>query len=139
MKLNPKLFAGHRMLVVDDERVITSALRTYFTQYGFLVDCAIELEEALALLSCHEYDVVIADLRLTGTQSEEGLEIIRQARERSSDVRIVLLTAHRTKELEERSLRAGADAHLQKPKPLPEVAQTIFALLGGSEGTTNEQ
>jgi DNA-binding response OmpR family regulator len=105
------------MLIVDDERVITFALKNYFVELGFTVDCAGESEEALALLSYKEYDVVIADLRLTGTTSEEGLDVIRLARERSSSTCIILLTA------------LGADALLQKPKPLPELAQTVFALM----------
>ena len=118
------------MLVVDDERVITFALQTYFGQQGFAVDCACEREEALALISYNDYDILIADLRLTGTHSEEGLDVIRLARDRSSDVSIVLLTAYRTPGLAEKAERAGANALLQKPKPLPEIAQTVNALLG---------
>jgi two-component system OmpR family response regulator len=118
-----------RMLVVDDERVITFALRTYFGQHGFNVDCASEREEALELLSFNDYDILIADLRLTGTHAEEGLDVVRVARDRSADVSIVLLTAYRNAGLEEKAHRAGADALMQKPKPLPEIAETVFSLL----------
>jgi len=124
---------GRRMLVVDDESVITFAMYRYFTHRGFNVHCAAECEEALALLSYNEYDIIVADLRLTGTQSEEGLEVIRQARERSRDVCIVLLTAYGTPGLDAKAQSAGADALLQKPKPLPELAKTVLALLGVSE------
>jgi CheY-like chemotaxis protein len=120
---------GKRMLIVDDERVITFALQNYFVELGFTVDCAGESEEALALLSHKEYDIVIADLRLTGTTSEEGLDVIRLARERSSSTCIVLLTAYRTAGVHARASALGADALLQKPKPLPELAQTVFALM----------
>ena len=123
--------ARPKMLVVDDERVITFALHTYFTQQGFEVHAASELEEAFALLTVHVYDIVIADLRLTGTNAEEGLEVIRLARERSADVCIILLTASRTREVDNRAMEFGVDALLQKPKPLPELAQTVFALIGG--------
>lgn len=119
-----------RMLVVDDEAVITFAMHRYFTQQGFDVHCAAECEEALALLDYNHYDIIVADLRLTGSNSEEGLEVIRQARERSSDVAIVLLTAYGTAGLDHKARQAGADLLLQKPKPLPELAQTVFALLG---------
>ncbi len=121
------------MLVIDDESVITFAMHRYFTHRGFAVHCAAECEEALALLAYNEYDIIVADLRLTGTQSEEGLEVIRQARERSADVCIVLLTAYGTPGLDKRAETAGANALLQKPQPLPELAQAIFALLGVNE------
>ena len=123
--------ARPKMLVVDDERVITFALHHYFTQQGFEVHAASELEEALALLAVHSYDILIADLRLTGTGAEEGLEVMRLARERSSDVCIILLTASRTRAVDSRAMEFGVDALLQKPKPLPELAQTVFALIGG--------
>lgn len=118
------------MLVVDDERVITFALQNYFVEHGFEVDTACESEEALALLTYKDYDIVIADLRLTGTTSEEGLDVIRLARERSSSTSIILLTAYRTSGIGERANALGADVLLQKPKPLPELAQTVFALMG---------
>jgi CheY-like chemotaxis protein len=120
---------GKRMLIVDDERVITFALQNYFVELGFAVDCAGESEEALALLTHKDYDIVIADLRLTGTTSEEGLDVIRLARQRSSSTSIILLTAYRTGRVQERASALGADALLQKPKPLPELAQTVFALM----------
>jgi DNA-binding response OmpR family regulator len=118
-----------RMLVVDDERVITFALKSYFGKHGFDVDTATESEAALALLTNYDYDIVIADLRLTGTTEEEGLEVVRLARARSAKTSIILLTAYRTPSLTERALALGADVLLQKPKPLPELAQTVFALM----------
>lgn len=121
--------SNHSMLVVDDERVITFALRNYFGEHGFAVDCASECEEALALLTHKDYDIVIADLRLTGTVSEEGLEVVRLARERSSATSIILLTAYRTAGVDQKAHALGVDVLLQKPKPLPELAQTVFALL----------
>ena len=122
---------SRRMLVVDDERVITFALRSYFEEHGFTVDAASECEEALALLTHKDYDIVIADLRLTGTTGEEGLDVIRLARERSSAMSIVLLTAYRTDGIDARAAAMGADVLLQKPKPLADLAQTVYALMEG--------
>jgi CheY-like chemotaxis protein len=117
------------MLVVDDERVITFALKSYFGKHGFEIDTAAESEEALALLATNDYDIVIADLRLTGSTAEEGFEVVRAARARSATTIIILLTAYRTAGIAERAQAMGADALLQKPKPLPELAQTVFALM----------
>lgn len=125
-----------RMLVVDDERVIRFALQSYFAEHGFIVDCASEREEALALLTSESYDIVIADLRLSVTNSEEGLELIRVARERSLNTRTVLLTAYRTPSVDEKARGLGVDKLLQKPQPLPELAETVFALLGTACGET---
>lgn len=118
-----------RMLVVDDEEVITTALRAYFSVCGFDVDVAAEREEALALLALREYDAVIADLRLTGSGGEEGLDVVRSARVRNSDAAVVLLTAFGTPSLESRATRVGADVLLHKEQPLAEIARTVTNLV----------
>jgi CheY-like chemotaxis protein len=118
-----------RMLVVDDERVIRFALQSYFGEQGVSVDCAAERDEALALIAMTTYDVVIADLRLSGTSSEEGLDVIRAARAQSEATRVILLTAYRTADVDEQARALGVDLLLHKPKPLSQLAQAVFALL----------
>jgi ActR/RegA family two-component response regulator len=118
------------MLVIDDEEPILFAAREYFESLGFEVDCATELEEAEALLSHVGYAIVIADLRLTGVYGSEGLAIVRHVRERCPQTRILILTAYGSSAVEEEARRLGVDGFLQKPKPLPDVAQIVFDLLG---------
>jgi DNA-binding response OmpR family regulator len=120
--------ATPRILLVDDEEAILFALREYFVPLGYEIDCARELEEAEALL-CHvRYDLLIADLRLSGIYSNEGLELIRFARERSPATRVVVLTGYGSSEMETESMSRGVDAFLHKPRPLAELAEIVSAL-----------
>jgi DNA-binding response OmpR family regulator len=119
-----------RILVVDDEESIAFALQRYFRARGLEVDCAGELEEAQALLVNDRYSLVIADLRLTGVHGAEGLEVLSFVREHAPWTRTILLTAYGSDELESEALRRGADAVLRKPKPLPDLAQVVFSLVG---------
>ncbi|HEY0593215.1 MAG TPA: response regulator [Thermoanaerobaculia bacterium] len=114
------------MLVVDDEKTITFAIHHYFPRRGYRVDCAQELEEAEALMANVHYDVVIADLRLTGVHGSEGLEIIRSVRERHPRTRVILLTAYGSPEIEAAAIRFGVHSFLQKPKPLAELAEVVY-------------
>ena len=118
-----------RILVVDDEEPILSAIREYFAPLGYEVDCARELEEAEALLAHVRYEVLIADLRLTGSQSAEGLELVRFARERSPWTRTILLTGFGSMEVETEALGRGVDAFLQKPQPLSCLAAIVAELM----------
>ncbi len=118
-----------KMLVVDDEAPILFAMREYFTMCGFEVDTAKEREEAKALIVDGHYTVAIVDLRLSGFAGAEGLEVVRFARERQPRMRIVVLTAYGTAEVEKEAWALGVDSFLQKPKPLPDIAQVIFGLL----------
>jgi two-component system response regulator TctD len=121
-----------RLLLVDDEDTILFAMREYFTASGFRVDCAGEREEAEALLASREYSAVIADLRLTGSDSGDGLNVIAAAREKSRRLRVVLLSAHASPQVEARARAAGADAVLRKPRPLREIAACLHALECGN-------
>ena len=119
-----------RILVVDDEEPILFALREYFTALGYDVDAAREAEEAEACLRDVRYDLVIADLRLCGSQGAQGLEVLTWARQRAPETRTILLTAYGSPEVEREARQLGVDALLHKPKPLPEVAKIVVGLLG---------
>ena len=122
-----------RLLIVDNEPTIRFALQRYFKRKGFAVDCAAELEEAEALVTYTPYDLVIADLSLTSNGSTEGLEIIRYIRSISrSGARLILLTGHGTPAVEREAYRRGADAFLQKPRPLAEIASVAARLTGAT-------
>ncbi|MEA2491917.1 MAG: hypothetical protein QOH21_3709 [Acidobacteriota bacterium] len=118
-----------RILIVDDEELIVLAMRKYFEGLGYSVDSAYELEEAQALLADIPYDLVIADLRLTGLGGVEGLEIVADVHRRSAETRVILLSAFGTPEIERESYNRGADAFLHKPKAMMEIASVAMNLL----------
>lgn len=120
---------ARRILIVDDEDLIVMAMRKYFEGLGFIVDGAYELEEAQALLANYRYDLVIADLRLTGIGGVEGLQIVSDVHQRCANTRVVLLSAFGTPEIERESYNRGADAFLHKPKAMMEIAHVARTLL----------
>lgn len=117
---------------MDDEAAIRFALSEYFRESGWQVDAAAEKEEAEALLAHTEYEVVIADLRLTGIYGVEGLDIVQWSRHLRPDTRVVLLTGNGTPEIEAEARRCGADAFLHKPLPLPELERVVMGLVAGA-------
>ena len=129
MQTMPQNAARERILIVDDEDLIVLSMRKYFEGLGFAVDSAYELEEAQALLANYHYDLVIADLRLTGIGGVEGLQIVSDVHQRCANTRIILLSAFGTPEIERESYNRGADAFLHKPKAMMEIAQIARTLL----------
>ena len=118
-----------RILIVDDEELIVVAMRRYFEGMGYVVDSAHELEEAQALLTHRQYDLVIADLRLTGIGGVEGLQIVSDVHQRAANTKVILLSAFGTPEIERESYNRGADAFLHKPKAMMEIANVAMTLL----------
>ena len=122
--------SGRRnLLVVDDEESICFSMREYFSQHGYRVDTAREMDEAEGLIKKTSYKVIIQDLRLGLTRHPDGIEIIKLVHQRSPETRIVVLTSYGSQEVEEEARRAGADAFLRKPKPLSQVAQVVQGLI----------
>ena len=121
--------SSRNLLVVDDEESICFSMSEYFTQHGFKVDTAREMEEAEGLIKETEYRVIIQDLRLGLTRQPDGIEIIKLVHKRNPDTRIVVLTSYGSPETEAEARRAGADAFLRKPKPLSHVAQVVQGLI----------
>lgn len=121
--------AGRNLLVVDDEESICFSMSEYFSQQGFKVDTAREMEEAEGLIKATDYKVIIQDLRLGLARHPDGLEIIKLVHKRNPDTRIVVLTSYGSAEVEAEAREAGADAFLRKPKPLSQVAQVVQGLI----------
>jgi DNA-binding NtrC family response regulator len=118
------------ILVVDDEESILFAMEQYFTAHGCTVDCARELEEAEALLTNIRYHLVLADLRLSGIHSAEGLDLVSMVRECCPNTRVMVITAYGTPEMEQEARQRGADAFLHKSTPLPQVARMAMKIVG---------
>lgn len=127
----------HRLLIVDDVEAILFAMREYFSMRGFDVDCARQKEEALALLGEERYAAAIVDLRLTGSQSIEGLELADAVRKRWPSTRIIMLTAYGSPGIEAEARARGVDAFLHKPHPLPDVARIVLGLLAARPPSMN--
>lgn len=127
---------ARNLLVVDDEESICFSMRDYFSQQGFKVDTAREMEEAEGLIKTTDYNVIIQDLRLGLARHPDGIDIIKLVHKRNPETRIVVLTSYGSPEAEAEARRAGADAFLRKPKPLSQVAQVVQALIESPRSQT---
>jgi DNA-binding response OmpR family regulator len=117
------------LLVVDDEESICLSMSDYFSQHGFKVDTAHEMEEVEGLIKKTDYKALIQDLRLGMAPRFDGIDIIRLVHDQNPDTRIVVLTAFGSPEAEAEARSAGADVFLRKPKPLSQVAEVIQGLI----------
>lgn len=111
---------------MEDQATVSFAMVEYFGSLGYRVDCARDKDEAERLLK-EEYDVVIADLRLSGSGSTEGLEIIESLRGRTPSI---VLTAFGSPEIEAQARELGADVFLNKPQRLSTIAGFVSKLVG---------
>ena len=125
----PESLAPPNLLIVDDEESICFSMKEYFSHTGFAVDTALDIDEAERLIDAGHYEVLIQDIRMGIKRDFTGMEVIKFARTHRPDMRIVVLTAHGTREVEHEARDLGVDAFLRKPQPLSQVAQVVRDLV----------
>ncbi len=125
---------GTRVLTVEDDERIRSAVKLALEDEGWTVDEAESGELAVELFNRQQPDVVLIDIMLPGI---DGFELCRTIR-RSSAVPIVMVTARNDTHDIVAGLEAGADDYLTKPFAAKELSARIRALLRRARpGTTS--
>ena len=114
-----------RVLVVEDEEPIASALERGLVKIGYAVDVAYDGAEALEKASVNNYDVICLDLNLPRI---DGLEVCRRLREDRFGGGIIMLTARTSIKDRVAGLDQGADDYLPKPFAFSELAARIRAI-----------
>lgn len=114
-----------RLLVVEDETDLASAIVDHLSAKGHAVDLAGDLATADAALAGVAYDVVLLDLHLP---DGDGIAFLRVLRRRGVRVPVLIGTARDriTERIE--GLEAGADVYLVKPYDLDEMVARIGAI-----------
>ena len=113
--------AGH-ILIVDDEDTLRHFLRLALEDEGYRVSEAADGQSALDLLERETFDLALVDLRMAGV---DGLEVMRQFRQRSPETQIIILTAYASVPSAVEALRHGAHDYLTKPFKTDELLASV--------------
>jgi len=115
-----------RILVVDDEPAVRTALQRALRLDGYDVELAEGGASALAALATAGRDAVLLDVLMPGV---DGLEVCRELRRRGDHTPVLMLTARDGVADRVAGLDAGADDYLVKPFHLDELLARVRALL----------
>jgi len=115
-----------RILLVEDERKVATALKQGLEAESYSVDVAYTGEEGFFLASSQKFDLVVLDVMLPG---RSGIEILSTLRTHGQRVPVLLLTAKDAVEDRVKGLDVGADDYLVKPFAFPELLARLRALL----------
>jgi two-component system, OmpR family, response regulator MprA len=128
-----------RILVVDDEPAVQSALSRALTLEHYAVAQAMDGQEALDRLDSDGYEAVILDIAMPRV---DGLEVCRRLRAGGDQTPVLMLTAREQIDDRVAGLDAGADDYLVKPFALRELLARLRALLrraGEDDGDEEER
>jgi DNA-binding response OmpR family regulator len=115
-----------RILVVEDEKKVASALREGLEAANFVVHTAPTGEDGFFLANHEPFDLVILDLMLPHCS---GVDVLTTLRKRGFLTPVLILTAKDTVNDRVQTLDLGADDYLVKPFAFPELLARVRALL----------
>ena len=124
-----------RVLLVEDEPEMASALAAALKRYDMVVDLIATLADAEAAVACNAYDAILLDRQLP---DGDGLSLIPKLRRTGVSVPVIVLTARG--ELADRvaGLDGGADDYLGKPFAVEELLARLRAVLRRPADLTSE-
>jgi len=106
---------GNRLasiLIIDDEVAIRESLQTLLEMEDYRVETAESGEEGLNKIAEEPFDLILLDLALP---DRNGLEILREIRDRDPSLAVILITAYGTVENAVLAMQGGATNFVQKP------------------------
>jgi two-component system OmpR family response regulator len=115
-----------RLLLVEDDATLADALSRGLRHEGYAVDVAADGDAALLQAAVWDYDGILLDIMLPGT---DGLQVCRTLRERECWSPVLMLTARAQVEDRISGLDVGADDYLAKPFDFGELLARLRALL----------
>jgi CheY-like chemotaxis protein len=113
--LHTRLLTGITVLVVDDEADIRDVLAYTLEEAGATTTTAANAEEALDLLACQPFDVLLSDIGMPG---EDGFSLVAKlgsGRAAGRPRTVIAVTAFTGERDRRRALAAGFDHHVAKP------------------------
>jgi two-component system, OmpR family, response regulator len=120
-----------RLLLIEDDPIISSFVMKGLREAGFVVDNAVDGEDGLHLALMEPYDAVIVDLMLPKL---DGLSLIARLRKTKPNIPILILSAKRSVDDRVKGLQTGSDDYLTKPFAFSELLARVQALIRRATG-----
>lgn len=125
-----------RVLIVEDEPDMLSALVRILRDEGYAVDSARDGRDALKKAKNRDYDAILLDIMMPEL---DGFGVLERLRLRGSKTPVLILTARGATNDRVQGLDSGADDYLTKPFAMNELLARIRALIRRAAGNATSQ
>ena len=98
--------------MIDDEEIVRESLKDWLTAAGHDVESGENGNVALDFLRKKHYDMLITDLKMPGI---DGIELMKQARQVSSELETIIITAYGSVMSAIAAIKEGAYDYIEKP------------------------
>jgi DNA-binding NtrC family response regulator len=119
-----------KIVVVDDEPTIVLMCRRVLESQGHAVQGFTSVQAALSQLQAEDADLLVVDYKMPELN---GLEFIQRAWAIRPALRVVMITAHGTREVIGRATQSGVKSVVLKPFTPSELAKGVAAAVGADD------
>lgn len=116
-----------RILIVDDEPAILFAYQKLLQRQKFIVDTCGDLTTAQNLIDANSYYALIADLRLTGSESYEGVEVLRYIRRRQPETKTIVISGFGNEDIKKHLHELGTSYYFDKPVRPAQIMEILMS------------
>lgn len=120
------------ILVVDDHAVVRQGVRQILSEQfrDATIGEAASAQEMMEQLRLHNWDVVVLDVGMPG---KSGLDALKEVKQASPKLPVLVLSAYPEDQLARRMLKAGAAGYLNKDSAPNELVRALRKILGGGK------
>src|SRR5436189_522613 len=113
---------GIRVLVVDDEPMMSDSLRQHLAEEGYAVDTAASGAEAIDLFDGGAHHLVICDLQLPDM---DGLDLLRHMKDARPTTEVIVVTGYGSVQAAVEAIKSGAFYFVEKPFDFEELSPLV--------------
>jgi len=117
-----------RILLVDDEPTILLGLSHLLRRAGAEVTPCLSRDEAEEAIQKHAFDLALLDVRLSGTETTAGLDLLTLLKERAPRTYVIIMTAFGTDDIQREAMARGASHYCDKPLNLDHLLGLLRGL-----------
>ena len=111
-----------KILVVDDEGIILDSCRRVLEEDGLDVLLVTSADKAIAAIEDEEPSVLLMDVKMP---VRDGMDLMREVKERWPDIPIIVMSGYHTKETIEEAIKIGAATFIAKPFTPDELLEAL--------------
>ena len=113
---------AHKIMVIDDEKIVGDMAKLSLEQEGYAVETFLSAEPALKRLEQEQFDVVVTDYKMKGI---DGMEVLRSIRSKYPRTQVIMITAFANLDAAIEALRRDVHDFFPKPVKIKELKESI--------------
>lgn len=119
---------NYKVLIVDDETATVFGLKALIENDEVEVLTAVSAQAAKKILRSEKVNVVLSDIRLSGTLDAEGLDLLGFVKDKCPEARVILMTGYGDPAIMQQAFDMGASYYFEKPVELQVLSRAIREL-----------